>query len=466
MLTQCHDGLECGRKRQFLSGGNMTATLGQRLRTLRIERGLSQADLAGNLVSPSYVSLIESGRRSPEREVLDGLARRLGCSPLYLETGVTPEEINEQRLRLKFASIAQANGQLDQAREEYTALAQANTGEIRAEARWGLAQTYEALGQLDAALTELDALTEASRTGEPGAPGLLTLMITSCRVLREAGDFTRSIDVGETALAEIRALGLDGTEDDITLASTLAGSYRSRGDLFSAQRLAARAIEHAERLDSRQAQGNAYWGACTIAMTRGEHTLALDLATRTLALLSESCDSRSLAALRVNYAWLLLRSEPPRLDEADAILAKAHAALTELALAPMLAACETEMAWAALLRGDAVRAAAIACQAQDRCTDPGAVELHNARVVSGLAQVLAGEPEAGAKVAGDAAAELAALGSSQEAGQAWRDLADALLQQGDAEHAIQALQRAADCVGLRSAAIRLSTGIPASTRNH
>ena len=39
----------------------MGPTLGQRLRSLRIERGLSQADLAGDLVSPSYVSLIESG---------------------------------------------------------------------------------------------------------------------------------------------------------------------------------------------------------------------------------------------------------------------------------------------------------------------------------------------------------------------------------------------------------------------
>src|SRR5215475_12520108 len=100
----------------------MTATLGQRLRTLRIERGLSQADLAGDLVSPCYVSLIESDRRSPEREVLDGLARRLGCSVLFLETGIAPEEVNEQRLRLQFANIARANGELEQARELYIEL--------------------------------------------------------------------------------------------------------------------------------------------------------------------------------------------------------------------------------------------------------------------------------------------------------------------------------------------------------
>lgn len=436
----------------------MASTLGQRLRTLRIERGLSQADLAGDLVSPSYVSLIESGRRSPEHEVLDGLARRLGCSSLYLQTGVAPEEMNEQRLRLQFAGIALANGDLDQARELYTTLSHTSAGEIRIEARWGLAQTYEALGQLETALAELDAVTEASRSGEPGAPGLLTLMISQCRVYRRAGDFARSIEVGETALAEVRALGLEGTEDAITLASALAGSYRSRGDMFSAQRLAAQVIEQAERLDSRQAQGNAYWGACAVAMSRGELTLALDLATRSLALLAESAGARSLAAMRVNYAWLLLRSEPPRLAEADAMLRQAHAALSEMAFAPLLAACETEMAWSALLGGEPGRAAHLARQAGARCTDPGTVGLQHARVVAGLAQVMAGEPDAGAEVAADAAARLAALGSHQEAAQAWRDLADALIQQGRSDQAIAALQRAADCAGLRSSAI----GAPAT----
>ena len=94
----------------------MSATLGQRLRALRKERGLSQSDLAGDLVSPSYVSLIESGQRSPEREVLEGLARKLDCSVLYLESGVAPEEITEQRLKLQFAEIALASGSAEEAR--------------------------------------------------------------------------------------------------------------------------------------------------------------------------------------------------------------------------------------------------------------------------------------------------------------------------------------------------------------
>src|SRR5215469_8523954 len=136
----------------------MGPTLGQRLRALRIERGLSQADLAGDLVSPSYVSLIESDRRSPERDVLDGLARRLGCSALYLESGVAPEELNEQRLRLQFANIARTNGSLNEARDQFTDLLHVANGEIRHEATWGLARIEEAQGNFHEAMTHIEAL--------------------------------------------------------------------------------------------------------------------------------------------------------------------------------------------------------------------------------------------------------------------------------------------------------------------
>jgi hypothetical protein len=158
--------------------------------------------------------------------------------------------------------------------------------------------------------------------------------------------------------------------------------------------------------------------------------------------------------MRINYAWMLLRSEPPRLAQADALLSQAHEALTEIAFAPLLAACETEMAWSALLGGEPGRAADLAEQAGARCTDRATVELQNARVVAGLAQVVAGRPDAGAEVAADAAARLAATGAVLEAAQAWRDLADALIQQGRSAQAIEALQRAADCAGLRSSSIR------------
>jgi transcriptional regulator with XRE-family HTH domain len=58
----------------------MSEKIGQRIRRLRHEHGLTQAALAGERLSESYVSLIESGRRTPTDEVLEYLAQTLGCS--------------------------------------------------------------------------------------------------------------------------------------------------------------------------------------------------------------------------------------------------------------------------------------------------------------------------------------------------------------------------------------------------
>ena len=62
-------------------------TVGQRLRQLRTERGLSQRDLAGPGCSYAYISRIEAGARRPSAKALQHLASKLGTTALYLSTG-------------------------------------------------------------------------------------------------------------------------------------------------------------------------------------------------------------------------------------------------------------------------------------------------------------------------------------------------------------------------------------------
>jgi transcriptional regulator with XRE-family HTH domain len=62
-------------------------TVGQRLHRLRLERGLTERQLASPGVTNAYVSRIETGTRSPSLKAIRKLAERLGVTPLYLETG-------------------------------------------------------------------------------------------------------------------------------------------------------------------------------------------------------------------------------------------------------------------------------------------------------------------------------------------------------------------------------------------
>jgi transcriptional regulator with XRE-family HTH domain len=60
----------------------LQALFGRRLRQLRHERGLSQADLAELAdVTPEYVSRIERGRVGPSMDVIATLAQVLGVEP-------------------------------------------------------------------------------------------------------------------------------------------------------------------------------------------------------------------------------------------------------------------------------------------------------------------------------------------------------------------------------------------------
>ncbi len=69
-------------------GASNAVQFGALLREARRRQGLSQADLGGDKYSGSYISHLESGRRSATPEVIEFLSRRLGVSPL--EWGVAP----------------------------------------------------------------------------------------------------------------------------------------------------------------------------------------------------------------------------------------------------------------------------------------------------------------------------------------------------------------------------------------
>src|SRR5581483_2576419 len=80
-------------------------SVGERLRELRLQRGLSQRELSGPGVSYAYISRIEAGARQPSMKALRTLAKKLGVTPEYLETGSHVTEAEERELRLAEAEL-------------------------------------------------------------------------------------------------------------------------------------------------------------------------------------------------------------------------------------------------------------------------------------------------------------------------------------------------------------------------
>jgi transcriptional regulator with XRE-family HTH domain len=81
-------------------------SIGERLRRLRLERGMSQRDLSSPGVSYAYISRIEAGARTPSVKAMRLLARKLGITEEQLETGKpTPLEQGVALAGLDFETL-------------------------------------------------------------------------------------------------------------------------------------------------------------------------------------------------------------------------------------------------------------------------------------------------------------------------------------------------------------------------
>lgn len=446
----------------------MVRTLGDRVRDLRVRRGLSQSGLARELVSPSYVSLIESGKRLPEREILQAFAERLGTTPEYLETGVDAATAREELLALRYADLALANGQIQEAMQRYEQLARTSLLSRHA-AQWGIARALEAQGDLSGAIARIELLLAGHREGRADAPGLLTLLNAQCRLYREAGDVNYSITLGEDALREVRQLGLTGTEEEIRLASTLVASYWERGDWARANQLASEVITRAEAHGSPRSRGSAYWNASLAASSAGGVTLALELAERAIAMFSETDDERGMARLRTDFAWLLLCQPAPDLPRVESLLTKARATLSEIGVDTDLAYCETELARYHLVLGQPEEALSYADRSMARLA--GLVVLESARVRVVRAHVLAalGRTAESLQVCRDAVRVLHACCRSRQHMITWREAAELLVRLDARDEALACYRALADCAGSPeptwTLALAVKAGVPAGESN-
>ena len=432
----------------------MATTIGDRIRQARQRRGWSQTRLARELkVSTSYVSLLESGRRRPRPQLLERAAQELECPVEYLRTGRGSPDCDDLELELRFAELALRAGDAQTARDRFRQVARRaellDESDLRCEAEWGLSRAHEALGELEASIEGFERLADGA-VQLPATMSRTSVMTALCLAYLKCGDLTRAVDVGESALRDLRSDDPDRPDRDpaTELASTLVFCYYQRGDLTRAHLLARTVIEAAEHHGSTSARAAAYWNAAVVAEARGELRSARILTERALALYSETDNARATASLRVNCAWLLLRSPEPQVAEADELLGRALAELTEVGSVVDVASAEIELARCRLLAGDPAEAATVAAGALDRLGSEARLETARAQAVLAHAQLALGDTTAAVATYTAAAGALARLDASREAAATWRELADALAGLGRSEEAMAAYRHLADAAGV------------------
>lgn len=443
-------------------------TFGDRLRATRLAAGLSQAELAGEGLSASYVSLLESGKRSPSSEVAHLLAERLGCSVSNLTYGEPSEREERISLELAFARLAVEHGESLEARRRLELLLRDDglSQRIRDEINHQLGIACDRSGDLRSAIQIFLPLFERACKGETHLL-VNVLGLSLCGCYQDAGDISRAIEVGEAALSAARAQGLGGTDEYFRLAATAMAAYMVRGDWAHARIWAEELLGEAES-ESRQAgQGALYWNLGTLAVREGDVPRALQMFDQALGRLSELDNTRDYARLRYTVAMAVLTSDPPQAARAMDLLQRCAEDVRDLCSRDEQVSWKNAMALALLHHGDVAGAEMYARNACDMSAVSRAVHAE-ALMSLGDIEKARGNQEQAFQRWRSAFETLSGTTSSRSMALRWRSLAERLASD-DPQMAAAAFRKALDGAGVGDLTVvhrRQSTSLGEHSKVH
>ena len=408
-------------------------------------------DRSGNGISSGYVSLIESGKRTPSDRMVREIADRLGVSVEEIlrsdETPrVDPRLSDHARLDVNFAKMALANGNPTEAARIVSRLQLDTLDNTRAnEAADVLSQSLEQAGDMVGAVRVLRNLVERNRRDEAWV-ALARAATTLATMLFESGDINAAVDFGRDCMAEIEKAGLAGSDEHLRLGSTYMFTLFSRGDTLSATEVVENLIKVADRVGTSRARGSVYWNAAIVAHRRGAVDEALRLTDRAVMLLGDEEDSRDLPRLRMNYAWLLLHQETPDAIRALAELNRAESALRGSKLE--MGVIHTTRGRAYLCLGQYDDAAEHAATALQMLGPSEHIDRTEALILLGDVGAARFEEDLAHESYREAHKVLSGMEPSREVARLWRQLGDSLRRYGDQPGALTAYDAALAMTGL------------------
>jgi transcriptional regulator with XRE-family HTH domain len=414
-------------------------SVGARLRRLRLERGLSQRQLASRGISYAYVSRIESGQRIPSVRAIRLLARRLGVTPEYLETGVDIAPVEALELRLSDAELRLRLGDHSaDARHALQAVLRearrAGESEIAVRAQIGLGLSSLAAGNQREAARYLATAVASPLTSPRTHANVYISLSKALRFMSRAGEAVSVLEEALDALGP-QTLEADGTR--LRLATYLSYALTDLGR-FERARAVLEDIDAGAALDPHR-QVTISWSLARLAYMEGQPRTALREIRRAIILLDHTEDSLELARAHLFAAEVQLWAS--NVAEAERHLALAARLEGLAADARDLGALHSCQALAHARRGDHERARRLIEHARE--------ELADAPAEQGLLWLAQGLSEATRDV--DAAARsfeqaidaLAASSMHREAAAVGREWSQLLTDAGRSEEAEEAAKRAA-----------------------
>ncbi|WP_245878576.1 helix-turn-helix domain-containing protein [Streptosporangium subroseum] len=423
---------------------------GGRIKTVRRQRGLSQAQLAHPELSDSYVSLIESGKRVPTPSVLELLAEKLDCSLSYLVSGVNAEQREQIELSLQSARTALDSGETDRARAEYAALVADDVlvelPALRREAELGLADAMQSCRQWSEAIELLTRIRERDAR-VMSAQESVSVACALSRCYRHSGDLTRAVLVAEEMVdGSVRPAWSDGL---VRLGVKLLAAYIERGDLLRGSQFCGELLVGAELVGDASLLASVHRVAALLAVENGRGTEAIRHVERAIVVYGDAGDPGRLRRLRSDRARIVLSASSVDTASVRTLVKQMEAELADDPAASIDAMrCVTNLVNAELLRGRTERAAehvTALLRIAEGLPEEAAVE---ARLSAGRALVELERPRDAMRELTAVAEWLARAPATPRTARMWLAVAQALERIEEPARSVDAYRRALACVGV------------------
>lgn len=409
------------------------------MRRLRLERGLSQRQLASRGVSYAYISRIESDQRTPSVRAIRLLARRLGVAPEYLESGADIGRIEALELRLTDAELRLRLG--DHSAEVRHALQAVSKeaqrdgeSEIAMRAQIALGLSSLAAGNEREAAQYLAIAVDSPLVSPWTHTNVYVSLSKALRFLGRADEAAKMLeDALDDLGSQTEAAGIR-----LRLATYLSYALTDLGQLERA-RSVLEDTDAGAALDPHE-QVTMHWSLARLAYMEGQPRAALREIRRAIILLDHTEDSLELARAHLFAAEVHLWAN--NIPEAERHLALAAGLENLAADARDLGALHSCQALAHARRGDSEHARRLIQYAHQELADAPA-EQGLLWFAQALTEAARADLDAAALSFDQAVDALAASSMDREAAAICREWSQLLTAGGRSEEAADTARRAA-----------------------